>query len=331
MPAVPPWRHRSGLAGERVLVTGAGGFIGANLVRALLSAGAEVWCLTRPSARAPWRLKEAADDIRLLPVRLERYPALRSALREANPSLIYHLAAYGNSSRHRSVSRMIEVNIRGTDNLLRAASEAGCRRLIHTGSSSEYGFRDRPLSEGELPQPMSHYAICKLAATNLCRYYAGMRGLPALTLRLFSVYGPFEDSRRFIPTAVRAALSGRPLPLTGGAEAHDFVYVGDAVEALLLAPGLEDPGGVVVNICGGRQWTNLEVVREIERVLDRKIDLRPGEYPPRSWDSPVWVGERRLAKKLLNWEPRTTLAAGLKLTADWLRDRDATKCPESEL
>lgn len=323
MPAVPPWRHHSGFAGERVLVTGAGGFIGANLVRALLTTGAEVWCLTRPSPRVPWRLKEAADDIRLLPVGLERYPDLRAALREANPSLIYHLAAYGNSSRHRSVSRMIAVNIRGTDNLLRSAAEAGCRRLIHTGSSSEYGFLDRPLAEEELPRPMSHYAVSKLAATNLCRYYARMRGLPALTLRLFSVYGPFEDPRRFIPVAVRAALSGRPLPLTGGDEAHDFVYVGDVVEALLLAAGLEDPGGGVINICGGRQWTNLEVAREIERVLGRKIDLRPGEYPPRSWDSPVWVGERKLAKKLLNWEPRTTLAAGLKLTAAWIRGREA--------
>ncbi len=313
-------RVESALARERILVTGAGGFIGANLVRRLLAVGAEVWCLTRP-APLSWRLREVAKDIRPLPIGLRRFSALRSVLREVRPAVIYHLAAYGNSSYHRSAARMIAVNILGTENLLRASSDAGCRIFIHTGSSSEYGFHDLSVSENALPEPMSRYAVCKLAATGLCRFYAGMEGRPALTLRLFSVYGPFEDPRRFVPTAIRAAFGGHPLPLTGGDEAHDFVHVDDVVEALLLAAGLQNPGGAVINICGGRQWTNLEVVRAVERAVGKKIDLRVGEYPSRSWDSAAWMGERKLAEKLLKWKPRIRLAAGLKSTADWMRTR----------
>ena len=311
-------RFKSTFSRERVLVTGAGGFIGANLVRVLLRAGADVWCLTRRDS-VPWRLRDVEEKIHLLPIGLGSLPALRSALLKIRPTVIYHLAAYGNSSFHRSVSRMIAVNIQGTENLLRASSEIDYRSLIHTGSSSEYGFQDHPVLESELPEPMSHYAVCKLAATDLCRFYARMKGQPTLTLRLFSVYGPWEDPRRFIPTAIRAALDSRPLPLTAGDESHDYIYVDDVVEALLKAAGVRKPDGRIINICGGRQWTNLEVVHEIERVLKKKIDLRMGEYPARSWDSAVWVGDQKRAAGVLKWKLRTRLAEGIKITAAWIQ------------
>lgn len=308
---------RTEFSGRSVLVTGGGGFIGANLVRALLAVEADVHCLVR-SGRNYGRLGEITGAVNLIPVDFSDLATLKAVFEKIRPEIIYHLAAYGNSSRHQNVNRMIETNLRGMDNLLEASAEISYRCFIHAGSSSEYGFKDHPMTENDLPRPMSYYAIFKLAATNLCAFHSLSRGKPIITLRLFSIYGPWEDSRRFIPTALRAALDGRPLPLTGGREGHDFVYVDDAVNAFLLAAQLKDPKGAIVNISTGAQYTNRQVVKEIERVVGTNIEVQEGTYPSRSWDTNFWVGDNTRAAELLGWRPRYSLVDGLRATANWL-------------
>jgi nucleoside-diphosphate-sugar epimerase len=129
---------------------------------------------------------------------------------------------------------MLAVNARATEALLDAAVRVGAR-LIHAGSSSEYGYMDHPPYETELPRPNSHYAVTKLTATMLCQLAADKHGISTATLRLYSVYGPWEEPRRLMPTLVRSAMTGAWPPLAAPATARDFVWVDDACQAFVSA------------------------------------------------------------------------------------------------
>jgi nucleoside-diphosphate-sugar epimerase len=324
--------------GAPVLVTGAGGFVGANLVRALLACGADVHCLlSTPRADAVqqspaeryWRLAGVADQVTMHAIGLDDPETLKACMTDVSPRFIYHLAAHGNSNDHNDVERIMATNIAGTQNLLIAALDISYRCFVNAGSSSEYGFKDAAMHEDDIAEPMSYYAISKLAATNLCRYHSRMHEKPTVTLRLFSAYGPFEEPSRFIPVAICAALDGKPLPLTEGTEAHDFVYIDDVVDACLSCAKLDAADGQVLNVCSGGQSTNLEVVAAIESAAGVKIDARIGAYPTRNWDNHNWVGDSSRAAQQLLWHARCDLDEGLKTTIDWIADHRETYSPAS--
>lgn len=301
-----------------VLLTGGGGFLGANLIRALVKEGAKVFCLLRPG-KDYWRLIDIPGSFEVIEVDLEDCAGLTEAVRSVRPRVIYHLAAYGNSSKHKDFGKMLKVNIAATARLLESLKNIPYDCLVFAGTSSEYGFKDHAMREGEPEEPMSYYGITKLAATHLCRLHSTTQGKRVVTLRLFSVYGPYEDPGRFIPTALCAAMDGAPLPLTEGKETHDFVYVDDVTEAFLRAPSLEQPRGRVINACSGVHHTNREVVEIIEKVLGTRVDVRSGAYRRRSWDTELWLGDNSLAADLLGWRPRFSLAEGLAATASWIK------------
>src|SRR5205807_2658423 len=137
------------------------------------------------------------------------------------PEVIFHLAAHGAYSWQRDLDAMLSVNVRATEALLVAARAVGAR-LVSAGSSSEYGHRDDAPSELDRLEPNSHYAVTKSAATHLCRLAAKTHGQHAITLRLYSIYGPWEEPRRLMPTLVRYALDRRLPPLVGPSIARDF-------------------------------------------------------------------------------------------------------------
>jgi len=176
------------------------------------------------------------------------------------------------------------------------------------------------MSEGEPEEPMSYYGITKLAATNLCRLHSIAQGKRVVNLRLFSIYGPYEDPGRFIPTALCAAMDGVSLPLTEGKETHDFVHVDDVMEAFLRVLTINEPRGIVINVCSGLHHTNRQVVEIIEKILGTRLEVRFGAYRRRLWDTELWLGDNSLAAELLGWRPRFDLAKGLAATASWIKE-----------
>ncbi|MGH2980449.1 MAG: NAD-dependent epimerase/dehydratase family protein, partial [Solirubrobacterales bacterium] len=231
---------------RRALVTGAGGFLGANLIRRLIADGHTVMGMVRPGSDV-WRLDGISGGLEVKSADLRDSDALGQAVSEAAPDWVFHLAAHGGYSWQRDAAGIFESNVVGTAALLEACREAGCDAFVQTGSSSEYGLKDHAPAEDEPLEPNSAYAVAKAAATLYARHLAVSGGLPAVTLRLYSAYGPYEDPRRLVPKLISEGLQGRLPPLVGPEISRDFVAVEDVLDALVAAasrPAAGGPGAV---------------------------------------------------------------------------------------
>lgn len=302
---------------RRVLISGAAGFVGASLARRLLADGEDVEVLVRPGS-SPWRLEGVA--VRRHEVDLRDAAAVAAAVAAVRPDWIFHLASHGSHSWETDARAILETNLVGTLNLLEASGRHGFDAFVHAGSSSEYGFKDHAPTEDEKLEPNSTYAVAKASATLLCRQFAEAHGLHVTTLRLYSVYGPWEDPRRLMPTLLAHALRGALPPLVDPDTARDFVYVEDVTEAFLAAAsrGAPDPDAIY-NVGSGVQTTMREVVGIAQRLLGVDEPPRWGSHAPRLWDTRTWVADRSKAERELDWTPRWELEAGLAAMVAWLR------------
>lgn len=314
---LPPW-----LDGP-VLVTGGAGFVGANLVRRLVASSVEVHLLLN-STIDTWRVAELAGWTRQ-DVPLHDQMAVDDLFDRVRPRVVFHLAAHGAYSWQSDEELMIQTNILGTKNLLRAASRSGVAAFVSSGSSSEYGFSDRATHETDRVEPNSAYALTKAAAAMYCRLVASETGLWAPTLRLYSVYGPFEDPGRLFPALVGAALSGRLPVLADPRTARDFVYVEDVVDALLKAaargPVLKaatGDAGRIFNVASGRMTSLEALVDLVSEVFNLTESPQWGSMDDRAWDARIWVGDPSRSLAELGWKPRVGLREGLRLMSDWM-------------
>ena len=304
---------------KRATVTGASGFVGANLVRRLLEAGHDVHVLLRPGYQ-PWRLQEVLPQLRVDVVDLGDAEKVRLVIAGARPDWIFHLAAYGAYADQTDVDQMVATNINATISLVGAGVAVGFEAFINIGSSSEYGFKEHAPSEDEVLEPNSDYAVTKASATLYCRSTAIRLRMPITTLRLYSVYGPFEEPKRLIPTLLVRGLEGRWPPLVDPAVARDFVFTDDVTDACLMAATWAGSSpGAIYNIGSGRQTTLGEVVDAVKDLLAIGVEPTWGSMPRRVWDTTSWVADNRRAVAVLNWRPDRTLRAGLTATLDWLQ------------
>lgn len=275
---------------DRVLVTGAAGFLGSHLMRALQEQGTDVHPLVRDQAdlRDPVAIRRVVDSVR--------------------PNLVFHLAAgAGHPADAAARSAFLADTVVGTQNLIEALRPLDPVRLVHAGSSFEYGPCSRPMRETDPLAPTTFRGVAKAAATLLVL----QSGIPATVVRPFSVYGPGERLPRFVPLVVAAAQRGEPIRLTRPGIARDFVYVDDVVAALLRAAAVPEAIGEVVNAGTGRQTTNEELVARLEALLGRRLDVRLGEHEARPWDTSSWVADTAKAERLLGWTAGYDLDAGL--------------------
>jgi len=302
----------------RALVTGAAGFVGAVLARRLARDGHEVHALVRPGGD-PWRLEGL--DTALHEVDLAEEPAISDVVGRIRPEWIFHLAAHGAYPFQSDFRAMVRANVLGTIHLVESCLRIGFDALVNTGSSSEYGFTDHAPSEYEEARPTSDYAVTKLTATLYCRAAAARSGLSIPTLRLYSVYGPYEEPSRFVPQLAVRGLEGKLPPLVSPEVARDFVFVDDVVDAYLAAATHRGPEpGAVYNVGTGRQTTIREAVEVARRALS--IDSVPewGTMPKRAWDTSVWVANSKKIERELGWKPGTTFEEGFSRFVRWLSE-----------
>jgi UDP-glucose 4-epimerase len=302
----------------RVVVTGATGFVGANLVRRLIADGQEVHALVRREYN-DWRIRSLGGAIVLHSVDLRDAAALHDVLNQIRPEQVFHLAVYGAYPAQTDVAMMVQTNIVSTVNLVKASIRAGAQVIVNTGSSSEYGFRRTPPRESDPAEPNSAYAVTKLSATLLCRELARSYAVHIPTLRLYSVYGPFEEPTRLIPKLLVAGMQGQLPPLANPATARDFVYVADVVSAYLaVADTAEMDLDAVFNVGTGVQTSIEAVVGVVRKMLDVSQTPRWGSYPARSWDTVNWVADPTRLRTEIRWRPRYSIAQGLQAMLEWL-------------
>ena len=304
-------------------MTGASGFVGACLARRLLAEGHELHLLLRRGHRS-WRIEDIRQQVRVHEVDVHQEAERRALFSAAKPEWIFNLMAHGAYSRETDPYAMVQTNLIGTMRLLDTALAFGFRAFIHAGSSSEYGLKDHAPAEDEALQPNSPYAVSKAAATHHLQYSAGRHDAHVVTLRLYSVFGPFEEPTRLIPTLLAHGLRGRLPPLVDPGTARDFVYVEDVNDAFLAVAHAEHlPRASVFNVATGVQLTIGDVVTTARRLLDVKVEPTWGSMPARSWDTTRWVGDPSRLHRSVGWRPRHSFDAGLLETITWLRSRPA--------
>lgn len=300
------------------MITGGAGFIGANLVNKLLDLGYKNINLIIKDSTALRRLKNALPKLNLHKVDLLEKESLQEVVKKINPSVILHLATYSAYRDQTAAEQMIDVNVKGTLNLLTATKDIGYDIFINTGSSSEYGIKEKPMKEDDLLEPISFYAATKASAALLCQVFAKEHKKPIVTLRPFSVYGPYEEEKRFIPIIIKAVIENKPIKLTSGDQRRDFIYVQDVIDIYIKTVSLgKKLSGQILNMGTGIEYTNDEVVQTLFKVTGKKVAIEKGAFPKRLWDAPHWIAEMSKTKKYLNWEPKFTLEEGLKKTYNW--------------
>jgi nucleoside-diphosphate-sugar epimerase len=301
-----------------VLVTGAGGFVGANLVRRLLALGAAVHVVVRPPAP---RLAGLSGPLFVHPADVRHAASLDGAIAAARPTLLVHLAAAaGHACDAAARAEAIAVSVEGTANLLRASEACPDARLVHVGSSLEFGPRERPLRASDPLRPTTPRGVAKAAAALLC-LEAARAGRPVVIVRPFSVYGPWESPVRFVPSAIRAALRDEELPLTAPGHRRDYVHVDDVVDGILAAARVPGVEGESFQLGTGVQWANEELVEQVAKVVGRPLRVRAGAWPSSPSDVSHWVADPATSRARLGWSARHDLASGLAGTVAWFRER----------
>ncbi|MFA5143679.1 MAG: NAD-dependent epimerase/dehydratase family protein [Candidatus Omnitrophota bacterium] len=307
---------------RKYLITGATGFIGSCLARRLAAGGTEVHIITRRHARL-WRIKDILPKLVNHISDLSEEKSLTAILKKTRPDIIYHLATHGAYSHQNEADKIIQANILGTWNLLKAASAVEYELFVNTGSSSEYGFKKFPMKETDPLEPASCYAVTKSSQSLLCAYMAREEGRPIVTLRPFSVYGPYEEPSRFVPTLMRSLYFKEKMNLVSPKISRDHIYVDDMVDAYLAIARLKKYHGEIFNIGTGRQSSIKDVVEAAVKVTGRTTDFVWGGMERRVWDTNNWVADISKAKKLLNWRPKVNLEKGLALTWEWFKTNHA--------
>jgi len=306
---------------RRALVTGGAGFIGSNLVRALLDHGDRVRVLDNFATGNRANLADIVAEIEIVEGDLRSYERVHTAVRGTD--IVFHQGALG--SVPRSVQDPLTttaVNVEGTLNVLLAARDEGVGRVVAASSSSVYGDGGTfPRVETQAPNPISPYAVAKLAAERFCVSFARVYGLETVALRYFNVFGPRQDPTSqyaaVVPLFVRAIQEGRPVTIYGdGEQSRDFTYVANVVEANLMAAEAEGAVGTVLNIAAGGSETVNTLADTIGRLLDLPVERsyapqRPGDV------NQSWADIQR-ARETIGFEPRVGFEDGLRRTIESL-------------
>jgi dolichol-phosphate mannosyltransferase len=309
------WEPRIRRLQGPILVLGASGFIGASLFRTLQEFREDVY---GTATRLPaWRLDGLRPDrIHITDLLIDSN--LDALLEAVRPRTVFNCVAYGGYSFETDSQLIYQTNFALATRLVARLTQRAIASYVHSGSSSEYGDNAAGPREIEPTSPNSDYAVSKVSAAGLLSYYGRHRGLPCANLRLYSVYGPLEDSSRLIPNLVRCGLTGRFPEFVRPDTSRDFIYIDDVIEAqVATALNLKEADyGGSFNIGTGRRTTMAEIAG-----LARDLFAIEGEpqftMPSRTWDMPDWFANIDKARERLDWEPRTDLRAGLRRTADW--------------
>jgi len=309
-------KHIQSLEGP-ILVLGASGFIGANLFKILLSKREDVYGVCR--LEKGWRL-EGVDTKNIMFTDVNDSAALKNLINTITPRTVFDFISYGAYSFEESHEIVYQTNFLSLTNIVTLLEEKGVSAYIHAGTSSEYGLNSKQPKEDSSLEPNSHYSSSKIAASYFLKYMGKTRNFPAINLRLYSVYGPLEDSSRLIPNILNHAKVKKFPPLVDSDISRDFIFIKDACEAFILAASKIHPElyGESFNIGTGNKTTIKELALTIKKVYKIKKNPIFSNMKKRNWDLNEWYSDSKKAEKVLGWKSKTSLVDGLNLTFNWL-------------
>lgn len=306
--------------GKRVLVTGAGGFIGSHLSGRLTELGADVRAFLRYTSErnvGMLRHEPSRADMELLFGDLRDPDSVRRAAKDCE--MVFHLAALiGIPYSYEAPREVVETNVLGTLNVLLAADGA---QVVCTSTSEIYGTPESlPITEVDRPRAQSPYAASKIGADALVESMRRSHGVQVGILRPFNTYGPRQSLRAIVPTILAQALAGTELRLGSLDPMRDLTYVADTVDGFIRFAELPDFCGRTIQLGSGQAVTIGDLVQLAERVTGRSLDVVVEQQRVRPADSeiPALVSDPSTASDLLGWRAQTDLLEGLQQTADWI-------------
>jgi NAD dependent epimerase/dehydratase len=311
--------------GKRVLVTGAGGFIGSHLVEQLVARGARVRAFVRYTSRPQAGFLDTLDasireSIEIIRGDLRDFNAVLNAVQGV--SVIFHLGALiGIPYSYVHPRETVETNVLGTLNVLMAGRIHNVKCIVHTSSSEVYGTaRYAPIDEKHPLQGQSPYSASKIGADKVAESFHDSYGLPVVTLRPFNTYGPRQSARAVIPTIITQALADEEIALGNLTPSRDFTYVTDTVAGFVRAAECAAAEGRTINLGTSMEVSIGDLVERIGTIMGKSLQVRQDAVRQRPAGSEVerLIADNSLARDILGWEPQIPLSEGLTRTVEWI-------------
>lgn len=303
---------------NKILVTGASGFIGKSLIPKLLERKEQVHAIVLTNAGP---VRKLLGTSRVYKADLSNYSLIEKIIAKIMPQTIFHLAAYPDKENDiKNIQASFRSNVLGTFNLLMASKRIDYKSLVFAGSFKEYGNQPVPFKEDYKLNPKSPYAVSKAAAEHYCNLFHQSFGKPITCLRLATIYGPGQDQMTLISSVIKSALANKEVLITTGEQARDFLYVGDAVDAFIKASTIPAVKDKVYNIGSGNEITIEDIVEKIVKLCKSRSQIKKGAVQQRRNEIMHMYGDISKAKKTLRWEPKTSLDEGLSKTIEWFRN-----------
>lgn len=305
---------------KKVLITGGTGFVGANFVYRFLERGDDVHLLVRPEARF-WRIEPVKERVTLHTIDLAKEEEVQKFISGLKPEIILHFATYGAyQGREQDIEATVRTNVLGTINLMRACAQVGFECFINTGTTSEYGEKDHPMREDEILEPNNLYGVTKAAATMFGKFLAQKHNLPLVTMRLFSVYGYYEDPKRLVPVVIKICLENTPLNLASPSFVRDFIFIEDVMKAYDAAISRSgNIKGEIFNVGTGVERTISDVVAIAKEITGATIEPSYGTTEAVQHEPAKWVADIARVKATLGWEPSFSLEKGMEKNIEWFK------------
>ena len=300
-----------------ILVIGASGFIGANLFKTISAIRDDVFAVVRKSKN--WRLADVKDE-QIVAVDLNNYSAAKNLCSSILPQTVFDCMAYGAYSFEDDATLIYQTNFLSVVNFIELLSVRQISAYVHAGSSSEYGTNCSGPEESSICEPNSPYSVSKVAISNYLRFMGKHRSFPGVNLRLYSVYGPLEDTSRLIPTVIRQALQGKLPPFVDRNTSRDFVHVDDVCASFVIAAAKINPAiyGEDINIGSGRKTTIAELAQITREVFGVAGEPEFSTMEGRAWDLSEWYANPKKAESMLGWQSKIDLREGLLTTSRWV-------------
>ena len=300
------------------LVVGGSGFIGRALVQRLVDLGSEV---TSIGMRRLSLVSNEMKSFKCITADVRTPQSLAGALKKERFDYVFNLGGYIDHRPFVKGGRnLIDAHYTGMINLLEQTSHDQLKCFVQVGSSDEYGNNPSPQNETMREAPISPYSAAKTAATHLIQAMARTENFPGVVARLFLVYGPGQDDKRFLPQIIQGCLQGATFPVSEGKQLRDFCHIDDVVQGLLLSAVQKRAGGEVINLASGKPVSIKTVIETVVKLIGNG-NPEFGAHPYRPGESMALYADVKKAAEIIGWQPAKTLEQGLEETISWYKKR----------
>jgi len=303
---------------DKILITGAAGFIGSHLTRYFVNKKIRVNIIVKKSSNL-WRIKDIKKNINIFYSDISDQKKIEKIIKKIKPKTIFHLATHGAYSDQSDLVKIKKSILDSTLNLINECKKYKFRTFINTGSSSEYGFKNKSMKETDLLEPNSYYSVFKGSTSLFCKYESLKSNLQIVTVRPFHVYGPLEKETRLIPTLIKNMIFKKNIKLVSPKISRDLIYIDDVVDFYLLISKKRNLKGEIFNLGSGKKTTIKEIYEILKSITGYQKINKWGSMKNRYWDQTIWYGNMHYVKNKLKWKPKVSLKKGLKKTVNWYK------------